>query len=153
MTDRKTAEDTRGTSPQTRNLEWELTVLARTLESIQRRRRYPLERAQYLHLRLILAEGAQTISNLAARFALDDSTVTRQVAAMEAAGLVFRVVNPDDHRSYLIDATPIGRSKTEAMHARRLERIDALIAEWPDAERETAPRLLAKLNRGLMESL
>ncbi|ALK10739.1 MarR family protein [Blastochloris viridis] len=136
----------------TERLEHAFAFLVRALEAINRKRVYPLERAHYLLL-LQLREGPASVSSLAASLALDDSTVTRQIAAMQRLGLVRKLVNPTDGRSALIEPTPRGAAGAEAMQAARLERIEALFAAWPDADRAQLATLLGRLNRQLAATL
>lgn len=130
-------------------IERELTLLARTLEALQRQRQAPLERAHYLLLWVILRHGPQTVSSLAAHLSLDNSTVTRQVAVMEKALLLERHAHPEDGRSQLLTATPGGREKAETMRRARMERIARVVADWPDEERRELVRLLGHLNEDL----
>lgn len=136
----------------TERLEHEFAVLARVLEATQRKRRYPLERAHYLLL-LQLRDGARTVSDLAAQLALDDSTVTRQVAAMERRGLVRKLANPADRRSALVESTETGARQVATMRAVRLQRIAALFAKWTEADRMVLADMLGRVNADLTASL
>jgi DNA-binding MarR family transcriptional regulator len=131
-------------------IEREFTFLVRALEALQRLRAYPLERAHYLVLRLIEAEGPQPATAIAHHLLLDDSTVTRQVAEMERLGLIERHPNPDDRRSVIVVATRRGREQSHRMHAMRLERIDAMLAAWPSRERAEFARSLERFNTSLI---
>ena len=136
----------------TEQLEQAFAFLARALEAISRKRAYPLERAHYLLL-LRLRQGPASVSALAASLALDDSTVTRQVAAMQRLGLVTKLVNPVDGRSALVEPTAEGAARAEAMRAVRLERIEAMFAGWPEADRALLATLLGRVNRQLANTL
>ncbi len=133
--------------------EAEITMLARALEAVQRRRAYPLERAAYLLIGLIEAEGPQPVGEIARRLLLDGSTVTRQVAAMEKAGLVKKAAHPADGRSALVEATSLGRERAGAMRRARLQRLERMFAAWPAGERREAARVLARINLALRNSL
>jgi DNA-binding MarR family transcriptional regulator len=134
-------------------LEWELALLVRALEAVQRKRRYPLDRAHYLLLGLIEREGPQSVAGLAAHLLLDGSTVTRQIATMEAEGLVEREPHPQDGRSALIRATPHGRREAAKTRDIRLTRVGALFGDWDRKERASLAGLLAKLNVSLAAAL
>jgi DNA-binding MarR family transcriptional regulator len=136
----------------TERLEQEFAFLARSMEAINRKRAYPLERAHYLLL-LRLADGPCSVGTLATGLALDDSTVTRQVAAMEKAGLVARRTNPADRRSTLIEPTREGAARAKRMRAQRLARIAALFSGWEEADRAALADLLARVNHQLAETL
>ena len=90
-----TAETGAATETSIDVLERELNRLARVLEATQRAFNYPLDRSQYALLRLLEAQGPMPTVALADSLLLDDSTVTRQIAAMEAADLVTRRANPN----------------------------------------------------------
>ncbi len=134
-------------------LEGELGQLARVLEAMQRKRAYPLERAQYLLLRLLETQGPTSTAALADLLLLDDSTVTRQLAAMETADLIGRKPNPNDRRSSLIHATRHGLSVARKMRRMRLDRIAHLLEDWSAGERDKLAALLTKLNGALKRSL
>jgi DNA-binding MarR family transcriptional regulator len=134
-------------------LERELVVLTRLLEAAQRRTAYPMERAHYLVLSLVEAHGPQSIGGLAARLALDDSTVTRQVAAMERAGLLEKQQNPIDRRGMMIEATAHGLKEMRRMRTLRLDRIGRLMRRWDSAERRRFGTLLSAFNASLLDHI
>ena len=134
-------------------IELELTLLVRAAEAARRHRTYPMEPAQYLHMRTLMAEGPQTTASLAARLRLDSSTVTRQIAAMETAGFVVRTPHPTDSRSHLIAPTEAGRARTEEMRLGREERIDRIVGDWRDDERRALARLMGKFSRGILAQI
>lgn len=134
-------------------LETELAMLVRGLEAVQRRRAYPLERAHYLLVRLIGEEGPQPVGEIARRLLLDDSTVTRQVAAMTAAGLVRKKANPADARSALVHVTDAGLAKADAMRRQRFERMEHLFHDWTEEDRAECARVIGRLNVSLREVL
>lgn len=134
-------------------LEQEMARLVRVLEAVQRRRNYPLERAQYLLLLHLEAAGPQPVRSLAEHLLLDDSTVTRQVAAMEQAGLVRREPNPSDGRSSLIEATAEGIDLMAQMRDMRLGRVAILFEGWDEADKADLARLLTALNESLRRSI
>jgi DNA-binding MarR family transcriptional regulator len=137
----------------TQILETEIAFLVRWLEALRRRRDYPLERAPYLVLRLLERDGAQAVGVLADRLGLDGSTVTRQVATMEAAKLVVKRPHPSDARQTLIDITPTGLELAATMRVLRTERIGQLFAEWSEQDRQEFCRLVSRLNRGIAQQL
>jgi DNA-binding MarR family transcriptional regulator len=134
-------------------LEWELVLLVRALEAVQRRRNYPLDRAHYLLLGLLEREGPQSIAALASDLLLDGSTVTRQVTTMEDQGLVEKQPHPQDGRSTLICATPRGLREAAKMREMRLRRVKMLFQGWDAKDRATFAALLARFNASLSEVL
>ena len=134
-------------------VERELMFLGRALEALQRKRRYPLERAQFIILRTLSEGGPATVGGLAKILLLDDSTMTRQVAALADKELVERTPIPGDRRAGLIAATPRGEALMRDMLALRRERVGRYISGWQPAERETFGRLLGRLNAELVAAL
>ena len=79
---------------------------------------------QYLVLSVLWEEDGRTISAIAARLALESSTITPLVKRLEAAGLVARQRNAVDERQVNVSLTAKGR--TLRREASRLT--DALLA-------------------------
>jgi DNA-binding MarR family transcriptional regulator len=133
-------------------LETELAVLARTLEGLSRRSSIhrDLDRASYLIARTLSAEGATSIGGLAAGLGLDATTVTRQVATMEAAGLVVRRKDPEDGRVSLMDLTARGHRRMEEVQAARERRIGDLVSGWPADDQRRFAELLGRFNQALL---
>jgi DNA-binding MarR family transcriptional regulator len=73
-----------------------------------------LSAESYAFLSILVDEGPQTPTDLAARTGIALSTVVFRTRKMIAAGDVERVPNPADRRSYLLDLTRDGRAR----HAR-----------------------------------
>lgn len=108
-----------------------------------------LERAAYLLLSRIAAEPAR-LSRYAADMCVDVSTASRQVAALESAGLVSRTSDPTDRRASLIEATPTGHRVLARNRARWLAGLRELLDGWTAHERQTFGELLTRLNDDIM---
>lgn len=107
-----------------------------------------MERAHYLLL-LDLQEQARSSGELATRLGLDHSTVTRQLAAIEALGYAARRPNPDDRRSTLIEMTALGRRTCQTMQAQRLDRLDDLLSAWTEEDCSRFTEDVRRLNKAL----
>jgi DNA-binding MarR family transcriptional regulator len=138
---------------QAATVERELMLLNRTLEALQRKRSYPLERAEFIILRTLSEGGAATVGGLARALLLDDSTATRQVAALVGKGLVQRTPDPADRRAGLIAATPRGEMLMQEMLALRRARVGRYLADWGPGERAALGTLLGRFNARLVEAL
>ncbi len=112
-----------------------------------------LERSAYLILRLLASDatGSQSVNEIAERLRLDASTVTRQVIAIEAVGLVTRRRDPDDGRSTIVEPTPSGLAALASTRATRAAVYDEVLADWSPQDRRELARLLARLNHSLDE--
>jgi DNA-binding MarR family transcriptional regulator len=136
-------------------LERELAVLVRHLERLGRQSDLytgmgmGTGRAGYLLLMTLEEVGAATIGALAATLGLDASTVTRQIAAMEAEGLIERRTDSRDRRCSIISASHRGRALLRSVRERRTDRVDALLRQWPEEDRAALGRLLARLNQAI----
>ena len=140
------------TPPEVDRIETELLMLARWLEALQRRQRYPMDRAAYLLLRRLDEHGPQSVAALATGLGLDGSTVTRQLAVLDQAGHVRRSAHPEDGRVTVIEATPAGRRAMASLRAHRQGRIETLFADWPDPDRAELADVLGRLNTVLREA-
>jgi DNA-binding MarR family transcriptional regulator len=109
----------------------------------------PLERAAYGVLARIASDGPQRLSSLAGGLCVDLSTVSRQVGALEVAGLVRRTPDPTDRRASLIEVTETGMDVFVQHRSTWLGALKGLLADWTPAERQEFARLFARLNEAM----
>jgi DNA-binding MarR family transcriptional regulator len=135
-------------------IELELLRLVRHLETFGRRSALYLQvdRAGYLVLRTIEDLGALTTKALATALNLDASTVTRQLTALEAGGLVERRPDPNDRRSSTIALTDEGRRMMGGVERERRQGIEALVGDWAEREKVSLGRALNRLNASLRKN-
>lgn len=105
-----------------------------------------LERSAYTVLGRIHDDGPLRLSDLAAAFALDLSTLSRQVTALQAAGLIRRDRDPADRRAWLLAATPAGRDAVQRTRALRRRTLNDVLATWPGHDVEILADLLERFN-------
>jgi DNA-binding MarR family transcriptional regulator len=105
-----------------------------------------LERAVFGLLVQLADKGPQRTTALAEAVYSDTSTVSRQVGQLVRLGLVERRADPDDGRACLLAATEKGVERLATARRQRNERIAALIADWPHADREQLTALLDRFN-------
>lgn len=105
-----------------------------------------LERAAYVLLGRIVTDGPARLSVLADDVSLDLSTISRQVAALEAAGLVARTTDSSDRRASVIAATGAGCEVFLRNRQVWLAALGELLADWSPPERSEFARLLTRLN-------
>lgn len=134
------------------DLELRLTSLMRTLEALNRKRKYPIERAHYLLL-LQLNDAPLSIGELATQLLLDNSTVTRQINAMLKNGLIEKVPNPNDARSTLVWITLHGQQLVSEMHQLRIERLSKTLSLWEDEEIQALADLMSRFDRDMNHSI
>jgi DNA-binding MarR family transcriptional regulator len=132
-------------------IETEMAVLTRALESLHRRGDIyrDMDRASYLIARALENSGPISVSGLASMLALDATTVTRQIATMEAAQLTRRAADPTDGRVRLITLTARGRKEMQTVQEARRSRLAELLIGWEEDDRQAFGRLLGRFNSAL----
>jgi len=90
--------------------------------------------------------GPSRLTTVAERTGFDPSTVSRQVADLEKAGLLCRAADPDDRRAILLQATGEGQALMARLSAGRRKRIQRLVSNWAHDDIATFGRLLGQLN-------
>jgi DNA-binding MarR family transcriptional regulator len=133
-------------------IETQVALLLRRADRAQRRSpelESTLERSAYLVLRRLAERGPASISALAEELRLDASTMTRQVLAMQASGLVERGVDEHDARRAVVSATDDGLAELDATHSARARLYRRVLHSWSAADRAALATLLARLNESL----
>jgi DNA-binding MarR family transcriptional regulator len=96
----------------------------------------------------VLAEsGPMRLTDLARALWLDKSTVTRQVATIEAAGLAVRVPDPSDGRASLVGLSDEGRDLLSRVRRGRQEGLREALADWSVEDVARFASLLERFNR------
>lgn len=120
-----------------RNAIW--SAIERELQSLD------ITTAQYIVFNSIAQGRGRTISDLCRVLGYDSGAMTRLLDRVEGKGLVRRVANPDDRRSYLLELTP--ESSTLYPQARR--RVEAvfkhLLAGFDEAQAAALKAALEKV--------
>jgi len=133
----------------TQRIEQQLTVLLRRVQSIHISTSsgdVNIDRSAYGILCRLGDEGPQRLGALASAFGLDPSTITRQVQALERIDLVHRRSDDGDRRASILDLTEEGRTVLEQTRAYRRERLEEVLEDWPDGDRQELARLITKMN-------
>ncbi|MEX2626113.1 MAG: MarR family transcriptional regulator, partial [Ilumatobacteraceae bacterium] len=112
----------------------------------------PVTEAGSSLLRSVSRHGPIALSNLAARMGLDQSTVSRQIQALEASDLIERSPDPDDRRSSLISLSTEGDRLLERVREVARHDYDAALAGWTDDERATFAAMLDRFRRALVDA-
>jgi DNA-binding MarR family transcriptional regulator len=138
-------------------IERELTVLMRTITRAKRHDAdnplHGVEPTALWLLSQLVEYGPHRLTALAAAVHLDISTVSRQVAALEARGWAERHPDPDDGRAVLFHPTPEGLALLESTHRRRMDFLRELVSGWSPADRDQLARLLSQLNQEMRRRL
>ncbi|MGX6449315.1 MarR family winged helix-turn-helix transcriptional regulator [Patulibacter sp. S7RM1-6] len=135
------------------HLQLDLAILTRRSERVRLAAlddaRSPLDRSGYLLLALLENRGEQTMSQIAAAFDLDASTVTRQIAPLERRGFVERERSTEDRRATLVTITDAGRRERELVRRARINFLADRLSDWDPDDVERLAELMARLNASL----
>ncbi|OIV38640.1 hypothetical protein BIV57_05025 [Mangrovactinospora gilvigrisea] len=93
--------------------------------------------------------GDRRTTDLAAAVMLDASAVSRGLHSLQQRGLVARRPDPNDGRGALLTITEAGRAQWKQYQAERDAKLDEVLTDWPEADRETLAVLLHRLNDDL----
>jgi DNA-binding MarR family transcriptional regulator len=104
-----------------------------------------LDRALFPLLSRIERSGALGVKELAESVGRDYTTVSRQVAKLEALGLVAREPDPLDGRVNKAAITRAGREITVAIDRARRKQFERLLAGWSGADFQDLVRLTRML--------
>ncbi|MEH7121514.1 MarR family transcriptional regulator [Neobacillus vireti] len=133
-------------------IELELAILLRRSTSENNHKKIgTLDRSAYLLLRRIANKGAVGVKVLAGEFQLDISTVSRQAAALEQKGFLYKIPDPLDGRAYTFQITELGKKELYEHIEARMERIRELLNDWPEEECRVFGELLRKFNYSFLQ--
>lgn len=96
-------------------------------------------------LEVLLHKGPLTISAIGKKVLLANASMTSAIDRLEERGLVVRKAEEEDRRVRLIHLTAKGRALITAMFDRHQRKLEALMADLSQAERQQLYRGLKKL--------
>lgn len=124
----------------------EMTAFARRARATAARMHPELSLVSYTLLSHLEYQGGCRATDLAAHYTLDKSTISRQVGALEKAGLVERRLDPTDHRVHVLHLTDRGiEVLAQVTDARRIAFRERL-AEWGEPDLEKFAEYLLRYN-------
>ena len=126
-------------------------VTSRRLRSSVYSRGADLPAAQLQALSLLATEDHLGMSELAERIGVAESTATRLVDRLEAAGLVERRTSPPDRRRVVAELTPAGRKLAVELDESRRQFLAELLVMLPAGDRRELVRLFAKLTDAIKQ--
>ncbi|MFK0170764.1 MarR family winged helix-turn-helix transcriptional regulator [Streptomyces sp. NPDC090306] len=125
-----------------------MTIFARRARASAGRLHPELSLVSYTLLGHLEESGGCRATDLAAHHALDKSTVSRQVAALERAGLIGRRQDTEDHRVQVLDLTDAGRQILGKVTRRRRTAFRTRLAEWTPEDLARFAEYLTRYNEG-----
>ncbi|MCQ4208267.1 MarR family winged helix-turn-helix transcriptional regulator [Streptomyces longispororuber] len=124
----------------------ELTSFARRARATAARMHPELSLVSFTLLSHLDEQGGCRATDLATHYALDKSTVSRQVSALERAGLVARRVDPDDHRVQVLHPTAAGAEILAQVTVSRRQMFGERLADWAEDDLTRFARYLERYN-------
>ena len=124
----------------------EMTVFARRARASAGRLHPELSLVSYTLLGHLEERDGCRATDLAAHYALDKSTVSRQVAALERVGLVERRQDPEDHRVQVLHLTEAGRHILGQVTVSRRAAVGERLADWSQEDLERFAGYLVRYN-------
>lgn len=125
----------------------EMTAFARRARSAAARMHPELSLVSFTLLSHLEERKGCRASDLAGHYALDKSTVSRQIAALERAGLVVRGADQDDHRVHVLELTPEGAAILAKTTMERRAMFDERLADWDPVDLDRFAAYLLRYNR------
>lgn len=124
----------------------EMTAFARRARASAGRLHPELSLVSYTLLGHLEERDGCRATDLAAYYALDKSTVSRQVAALERAGLIERRQDPEDHRVQVLHLTGAGRRILGRVTVSRRAAVAERLADWSQEDLERFAGYLVRYN-------
>ncbi|MFE3035083.1 MarR family winged helix-turn-helix transcriptional regulator [Streptomyces canus] len=123
-----------------------MTVFARRARASAGRLHPELSLVSYTLLGHLEERDGCRATDLAAHYALDKSTVSRQVTALERAGLVERRQDPEDHRVQVLHLTAAGQHILGQVTVSRRAAVGERLADWSQEDLERFAGYLVRYN-------
>lgn len=131
----------------------ELPALVRELVTLSRRFRTNAERlhpdlsfVEYSLLSEMAERNGARARDLVGLYGINKSTISRQVAALQRAGLVVREADPDNARTQLLHPSDHGRELLAHADARMHHEVSTRTETWSPDEVKALRGLLARYN-------
>ncbi|MER6029585.1 MarR family winged helix-turn-helix transcriptional regulator [Streptomyces sp. NPDC001851] len=125
-----------------------MTIFARRARASAGRMHPELSLVSYTLLSHLEEQSGRRATDLAAHYALDKSTVSRQVAALERAGLIERRPDPEDARVQVLHLTQAGREVLAQVTRSRRAAFRERLADWPEEDLVRFAAYLERYNAG-----
>lgn len=128
-----------------------VTALFTLVGGLNRAARHIPDAAALNVLQTVAAQGRMRPSEVAAILGVHQSSVTRQVQALQDRGLVLVEVDPADRRSCFISLSEAGQAEVARLTGIGMQRFAAFVADWDAEDVQALTRLLIKLEESKAE--
>ncbi|MFJ4320418.1 MarR family winged helix-turn-helix transcriptional regulator [Streptomyces lavendulae] len=124
-----------------------MTAFARRARSAAARMHPELSPVSFTLLSHVEEHAGCRAADLAAHCALDKSTVSRQVAALERAGMVRRRPDPADQRVQVLELTPVGATALAQTATGRTTMFRERLSDWSGEDLDRFAGYLRRYNQ------
>ncbi|MEV0248962.1 MarR family winged helix-turn-helix transcriptional regulator [Nocardia sp. NPDC050712] len=131
------------------SIEFEMMLLGRYSLSERRGAAHRLDRSAYTLLSRLSAEGPMTIGQLSDAMNLNQSTLNRQTTAMMKNSVVERIPDPEGGIARKFRITDAGQRALERDRAGSIHALNAILADWPDADVAAFAENLRRFNASI----
>ncbi|MDC7222333.1 MAG: MarR family transcriptional regulator [Spirochaetales bacterium] len=100
--------------------------------------------AQMHTVEILGINGDMRMKELAAKLGITTGSLTPGIDNLERKGLVKRIPNPSDRRSYLITLTPRGAAHHEEHHRAHIHMTEECLKDFSSQEQETFQNFLTR---------
>ncbi|MBF0845133.1 MarR family transcriptional regulator, partial [Streptococcus danieliae] len=107
-------------------------------------RDHNLTPSQFSVLDTLYAKGKMRIQDLTDRMLATSGNMTVIIRNMERDGLITRVCDPSDRRSFLIELTALGRETIEAIYPEHVAYVKEALSVLDQQDKEDLIRILKK---------
>ena len=100
-------------------------------------------------LTTVASPGRARASDLADQLMIDLSSMSRRLSALEAQGLIKKVVDEGDRRAQLVALTADGRDLLHSLRQNAVDRMSGILSDWSQHDLDQLSRLLLRLEGDL----
>jgi DNA-binding MarR family transcriptional regulator len=112
-----------------------------------------VDRAGYLVLRAVAADGPMRLTELATRMQVEPSTMSRHAAELTSRGWLEKQRDPGDRRACHLGVTDAGRDIVSGVEAARRRVLRSVLANWDAADRSRFVDLTERFVAGLAKEV
>jgi MarR family 2-MHQ and catechol resistance regulon transcriptional repressor len=109
--------------------------------------------SDFVILEALLHKGPMPINRIGDIILLTSGSLTAAADRLERKGWVTREADPTDRRTRIVQLTDAGRTEIEALFERHQRYFEALLADFPQEDRETLVTLLKRLGKHAQQKL
>lgn len=112
-----------------------------------------VDRAGYLVLRAVEADGPMRLTDLAARLQVEPSTMSRHAAELTSRGWLEKQPDRADRRACLLAVTETGHAIVTGIEKARRNVLQSVLSDWEPEERERFVHLTERFVAGLAKEV